>query len=251
MLPPKLLLLFAFFLPTLLGAQGILESGALVHYYDGSIFQGEITDENDLQISLRLATKDTITIEKAFMDRFYRIPDDIELYKRRRFHYNSGIFSAFAAGLIINSLDGGTVQFDYIIGKRLNPRLSVGLGAGLYINESYPAGLWIQTNVLPIYAYSRYYLSRQRRRLYVAGRLGYSLPLESFNNNHTGGMMLMPEIGVHFAGRKKTRFALGLGQYLQMTKGNTINFDQFGNTIDTRFELLLNRTVLRLTWEFR
>ncbi|MFK7936974.1 MAG: hypothetical protein AB8G22_25895 [Saprospiraceae bacterium] len=252
MLLPKLLFFLLFAFPSLLAAQGILKSGALVYYYDGSIFQGKIVDENELQLSIKIVTKDTVTVEKAFMERYYRIPDDIQLFKNRRFHYNSGFFQTASLTLILNPLDGNTTHLDYVFGKRITPRIAAGVGTGIYFNDSYPSGLWLQTHFLPVFAYGRYYLTQKRRRLYAAGRLGYSFALQDgFNGQHSGGIMLMPEVGVHFAGRKKSRFTIGLTQYLQTTKGENINFDQFGNTIETRFNLILNRTLLRIGWEFR
>lgn len=253
MLPP--ILFFIFYLTITATAWGQLtpEKGALIYYEDRSVFNGIILQEDDDQIQLQIITKDTINLQKEFMDRFYRIPDDIQLFKKHKSQFNSGVFFSTSIAIGLNSFNGNSLLLDILVAKRVTHRASLGIGTGFYTNELNRNGLWFNTSNVPLFLYGRHYLTTGRRRLYTAVRLGYGLFTSTWDGDFQTGVLLHPEIGIHFAARKRRRFAISIGQYMQHMKGTYIqNFGfEFTDTLLTAdINLLFNRTVLKLTAEF-
>jgi len=253
-MPSKKILFFLLF--SFLGFQSItaqitVESKAIVYYFDGSIFIGRIVEEDALQIKLIAVTKDTINISKALTKRILRNAENVLLHQGGKFHYAYGTFFSVSFGGGISEHESSDLEL--IIGKRLNTKLSVGVGAAMSSHSVWNFnGLWIDNAFVPVFGYGRYYLRDKKARVFAAASLGYGFASDiGFGGNHSGGVFFQPAIGVHFASRKRTRFIITLGQTLQHTKGTQFSWDSLGNEIVFDYKYLFNRTMLKIGIEFK
>ncbi len=248
-------LLFTFyflsFTPTGL-AQLEWENRAIIHYFDGSIFIGTIVEEDPLQVIMIAATSDTLHLNKASIKKIFRNSTNVLIHNGGKFHFKKGLFWAISTTLGAAENGNASFQQNFVIGKRFNKKWSAGLGTGLHFNEASFNGIWTTSDFIPFYAYGRYYVTHKRARIFAASKLGFGFASEiAWSDAETGGLLFQPEVGIHFASRKNARFVLSIGQYIQHTKGEDIFFDQFGNPVNSRFSLWLNRTVFKAGIEFK
>ena len=254
-MPTKKILFFLLF--SFLGFQSITaqittENKAIINYYDGSVFVGYIVQEDAWQIKLVAVTRDTIHISKEFIKRILRNAENVLLHQGGKFHYRTGTFLSASGG--VGLTDDSSGDFELILGKRINTKLSVGIGGAIANHANWDFnGLWLDNTFLPIFGYGRYYLRDKKARVFAAASLGYGFALDNLNfgGEHTGGVYFQPAIGVHFASRKRARFILTLGQTLQHTKGTQFTWDNLGNEIVFDYRFLFNRTMLKIGIEFK
>jgi len=229
-----------------------MSKSAIVHYNDGSIFVGRIIREGTLDMDLLLTTNDTIHLDKIFIHRIKRGDENISLYGGTKFHYTKGMFYSLNFGGNLTEFVDQTSQLDFIAGYRFNKKLAAGLGLGVSYNSTDAFGTFIDTNSIPVFAYGRYYPIDKRIKPFVAGKIGWAFPdRNAFNGDHEGGALFQPEIGVNFASRKRIRFLVSIGQQLQNIRGDNLDFDGFGNPINSKFNLWFNRTVLKFGIEWK
>jgi len=227
---------------------------AVVHYNDGSVFVGRIVEESPLAMDLMLSTGDTISLNKTYIHRIKRGDQNISLYNGAKFHYTKGYFITAQLGgnASFNDWDGGTDQFELIGGYRFSKSVAAGLGIGVSFNSTNTFGTWIEASAVPVFTYGRFYLADKRMKPFVATKLGWAFPdNNAFGGDHRGGMLFQPEIGVNFASRRRIRWLLTVGQQLQNIRGNDLNFDQFGNPINSNFNIWFNRTVIKVGIEWK
>ena len=230
------------------------ENRAIIYYFDGSVFIGTIVEEDPLQIVMLAATLDTLHLNKAYIKKAIRNTTNALIHRGGKFHYKKGLFWSISTTLGGGSIESETASFhqDFIMGWRFNKKWSAALGMGIHFNDANFNGIWTTNHFMPAYVYGRYYLTDKRVRIFAASKVGYGFPSQiAWSDSHSGGVLFQPEIGFHFASRKTARFILSIGQYIQNTKGDNVFFDQFGNAVNSRFSLWLNRTVLRAGIEFR
>lgn len=216
-----------------------------IQYADGSFFIGHAVEENEHQVQFALrSTEDIITLDKILIIKWINSKDNF-IFKGGRYHKKKGKFSKidYAFGGNIND---GSVQLSYIRGKLLQPRLGVGLGIG--VSSSSASSVTLSSLTFgEVFAYGKYYLNDNRRRLFLDGKAGVAIALESDDwLSYTSGPLLQPGIGFEFARSKKCRWSIKLSQLLQYSviRPNEIRNDFFGRTINVVDKRLFNRTVL-------
>lgn len=225
---------------------------AIVNTYDGSTFIGKIIAEDDMNMTVIVVTQDTININKGFIKRIRRSDKNISIVSGGKFHFTKGPFYSLQWGAGGSENGDATNQFDFIVGYRFNQKIAAGLGVGSHINSTFFRGIWAENTFVPVYAYGRYYPFDKKVRPFVSGKLGWGFADENaFGDDHTGGVMFQPSIGLNFASRKNSRFILSLSQIIQNTKGDSFNQDQFGNPIIANYSLWYNRTILTLAIEWK
>lgn len=237
-------------LPTLV-AQLTPDDRAIIYYEDGSIFIGPIIAEDANFLTLVAITNDTIHINKGFIKKAFRTDKNILLHPGGKMHYTLGQFVSTSMGWGLS--DNPSFDWDIILGRRLDKKWSVGLGASLSFNSVWNfRGISMDNHFVPVFAYGRYYLTHNKARLFAFSRLGYGFRSSWFQfGDHTGGLHFQPGIGVHFASRKRVRFIITLSQMLQHTKGNRVDFDFLSNPINIDYNFFYNRTMLKVGMEFR
>ncbi|MEM9886071.1 MAG: hypothetical protein AAF849_09275 [Bacteroidota bacterium] len=224
----------------------------VVYYEDGSVFIGKLLREDDRFIHLILATSDTIAINKGFVKRS-RHAQNVMIYQKGKFHFTKGIFATFSYGGGF-SFDHSTNETDLIVGTRLNSKYAVGAGIGIHSHSrTFGDFNWNIDNFIPLYLYGRYYPWNSRVKLFADLKTGFGFSGDNtaFGNEHTGGFMLEPGIGLNFAARRNFRFLLSLNQIIQNTSGTDFSFDRFGNQVEIDYRIWYNRTVFKLMVEFR
>lgn len=224
----------------------------IISTHDGSVFIGRIVFEDELNMDLLVVTQDTLHIQKGLIRDIRRNSKDIMLHPGGKMHYVGGIFYSTTVGWGGNFDDNPSADLDFIVGKRLNKRFSVGVGAALSLNSAVIANWnWIDTHFTPVFAYGRYYLNDKKVRPFAFSRLGYGFKTNIFwNDNHTGGVHFQPGVGIHFASRKSARFILTLSQMIQHTKGGQNTFDVFSNPVSLNYSHWYNRTIFKIGVEF-
>ncbi len=243
--------LYFMLLASLMMAQINQQNQAIIYSYDGSILVGEVVEENEMHVQLRVFYTDTVRVPNGMIQKMYRSPEDVLIFEEGKIHYTSGIYylstTAFGGGA------STSFDFDFILGNRLDPKYSVGIGFAFSINTiNLVPNEWIDAHFIPLFAYGQYYLNDNKRRIFTAARLGYGFPTGlGFEIDHTGGFYFQPSIGIHFPSKRNRRFKLSIGHMLQKTKGTDTSFDVLNNPVNVNFDLWLSRTMLRFGWEFK
>lgn len=246
-----LLLLFSFLSIPAVFSQLTPENRAIVYYKDGSVFIGEILKDKVIGIEMVITTGDTLHLAKRDIKRIFQSSRDILMHSRGKMHYTSGQF-------VSTSMGGGlsedpSFDWDVVLGRHLNEKWSVGVGAALSFNSVWNfRGVSADNHFIPVFAYGRYYLTKKRARLFAFSRLGYGVRSDlAWGDDHTGGVHFQPGIGVHFAARKSVRFIITLSQMLQHTKGNRVDFDFLSNPVNIDYNFFYNRTMLKVGIDIR
>lgn len=224
---------------------------AIVHYKDGSVFIGNLVKQTPERVWVLLSTADTIRLQRSEIKKLKSSKDWI-IYHKGRFHFTKGYFGQFHFGLAEDDQFNITTQINLIVGKRLDKKWSVGLGGGIETSDRKLGGDWVTHQFGTIFGYGRYYLSDSRIRTYVDSRLGYGFDISpSWMDPHSGGINMMPGIGLHFASKKDIKWYLGLGRYIQYTSGNSRFIGPFGLPVETDYKLWYQRTMIRIGFEFK
>ena len=241
-----LLLFFSFLSISTVFSQLTTENQAIVYYKDGSVFIGKIVEDNATSIHIMVATGDTLHVAKKDIKRIFRSSRDVLIHRRGKMHYTSGIFVSTTMGGGLS--DNASFDWDLVVGRHLNEKWSVGIGAATSTNSVWNfRGVNLDNNFIPIFAYGRYYLTNKRARLFAFSRLGYGVRSDwGWGDDHTGGVHIQPGVGIHFASRKALRFVITLSQMLQHTKGSRVDFDFLSNPINVNYNFFYNRTMLKI-----
>ncbi len=241
-----------FFLIITLQAAAQIRDNNIFHYQDGSVFIGNILEENSKRTKLRITTGDTISIAKVLVKKSYR---DLLYYPNGKFHFTKGLFFNYAVGLGGNN-GGVSFQIEAILGKHHNEKLDYGIGLIFHTSETRlvrNGGAWVAHDFLSPVLYTRYYPWSKKVRPFASLALGYSLPLQVGwqRNEGSGGLYMQPSIGLKFASKKLRRYYVSIGQFSQRTKGILNNNDFLGNPVEYNYKLWLNRFVFKVGVELR
>lgn len=231
---------------------------AFAKYKNGVFYVGEKVTEKENIIGLKLNTNDTIRINRNELSRYFDGENAI-IYQNGKHHYTKGRFWNVSFGFnaldVIDSVDDrASAQLEFLYGHRLSEKINIGIGASIEFNEALVSGFQFDTQFLTLFAYGRYYLNQNSKRLFVFSRLGFGFPAEENEEDvtieHSGGFNSLNGLGIHFAARKKSRFLIQLGYYTQKTEGREFFLDPIGNEIDTSFDILIKRLIFKFGWEF-
>lgn len=250
------IILSAFFLFAFLSLDA-QESSTTIKYQDGSTFIGKVIAETETELTMVLSSNDTLRVNKDFIDKRRRIPNNALVFNKNKFHYTDTWF--WNIGLGFGLSHSPTSQIDIGFGKRLNKDWAVGVGLGLHTYQ--PGFTWdIIDGYLTPYVHGRYYLSDSRVRFFVDARLGYGL--EARMNNIVWGWGITNReqldglsgglgVGLNFASKKNVRYLIGIFQNVQHARGSYTQ-NRFDNLpTDVNYNLWYNRPVLRFTMEIK
>ncbi|MFK7809882.1 MAG: hypothetical protein AB8F74_18895 [Saprospiraceae bacterium] len=227
----------------------------VVFLKDGSIYKGEIIEENDAYIYMVVIDGQTIGIPQEEIRRSRVMRAERYLFhKGGRYHKKKGIFWNVQMGGNVFS-EGTSEHVNFTLGYRFNQRWSAGAGFGSELHSTNVAGFQVETQFSSFFVYGRYYLGDNRRRPYVYSRLGYGAGPGSsseFNSGrHSGGFQAQSGLGIHFASRKSSKFIIGLGFHTQYTNGEQFFLNDFGGEIKVEYDnLWLNHLALKFGIEF-
>lgn len=218
-----------------------------VKYGDGSFFIGEVVRWETDHLFLKLSTLDTIKLNRSFIKNI-KNPGEFIWGEEGRYHFKKGFFVFASLGL--SPSNNHTSQSDIRLGWRKNKKWSHGLGFGSARVDAQISGIYLNHRFTPVYAYSRYYLSNSGVRPYVHTSVGYgfleNIPWQDTN----GGLYFSPAFGIHLPSRGKVKWHFIISQYMQNTTGGQEFFDNRGFPVVTRYDLWLNRTVIKIGLEF-
>jgi len=241
----------SFFLwATLLMAQINQKNQAIIYSYDGSILIGEVVEENDKHVQLKVFYTDTVSVPNDMIRKMYRSPEDVLIFDEGKIHYTSGYY--FSSSTAFGGGESSSFDFDFIAGSRIDPTYSIGVGLAFNFNNiPLVPNEWIEAHFITLFAYGQYYFTNNKRRIFAATRLGYGFPSGfGFEIDHTGGLHFQPGIGIHFPSKRNRRFKLSLSHMVQKAKGTDTSFDVLNNPVSVSYDLWLSRTMLRFGWEF-
>lgn len=149
-------------------------------------------------------------------------------------------------GLGGNFPDNVTTDWDIVLGKFISQRLLVGLGFSLGFNSGDTSWNGVEEQYfLPVFAYSRYYLAKNRYRPFIYLRLGHGFPrLKNATEDYKGGLNFQPGIGLQFPSSNKFHFLLKVGRNIQHTKLPVTSFNADFDPIILDHSRWYNRTML-------
>ena len=230
------------------------EDLVLAKYRDGSIYIGEKLHEADDVITIRLITRDTIHIDRRFAKKVFDANNAI-IFSNGKYFETQGFLFSLSLGFNPGAeIQGVSSHFDFIFGYRVSPNFDIGIGLGSEFNEANAAGFTFDTQFSSTFLYGRYFLNNNRCRVFPFARIGYGAASETqeegIPNEYNGGIHAMYGVGLHFAGKKNARFQLQFGHYLQKTNGREFFLDNLGNEVETYFDLLLSRFIIKFGIEF-
>lgn len=226
----------------------------LAKYRDGSTYIGEKISESDGIINIRIITRDTIQIDRRFAKKVFDSNNAI-IFSNGKYFETKGLFFDFSIGFnLFSEAQGVSSHLDFILGYRLRPGLDVGIGLGSEFNEAKAAGFTFDTQFSSTFLYARYFVNKNRCRVFPFGRIGYGAAAEEqqegIPNEYNGGIHIMYGLGLDFAAKKSARFQLHFGHYLQKTNGREFFLDNLGNEVETNFDLMLSRFIIKFGVEF-
>ncbi len=231
---------------------------AIARYKNGIHYVGEKIEEKGNMVTLRINTMDTIHIDRNLLSRYYDSNTAL-IFPNGKYIQTQGGFWDLSFGFnalgILDSVDQRiSSHLAVIYGKRVNEKLNIGVGLGFEFNEAKVAGFQFDTQFTSVFAYGRYYLNNNSRRLFVFSRIGIGYPPEEneegISLEHSSGMNTLSGLGIHWASRNRSTFHIKLGFYTQKTHGREFFLDKIGNEIETKFDILIKRLMFKFGWEF-
>ncbi|MBT8232396.1 MAG: hypothetical protein HKO66_04950 [Saprospiraceae bacterium] len=228
---------------------------SIIKLRNGIVYIGQVTDDSGGQIKINLADDNSVIIDKKKV-KTYHYADETIVHDNGKYHAKVGDLYHFSFGMKpFDSSNTGeptiSSHLSFLYGQYYKNKYALGLGFGFEFNEALINGFRIDTQFFPIYGYGRYYISEDKRRPFLYGRLGYGFQANSseFNNDHEGGVQFQAGAGIHFASRKKTRFIVSLGFHQQHVTGNEKFIDELGSEINVNYKAWIRRFVLNLGFE--
>ena len=187
-----------------------------------------------------------------------RIYDGIIKYDNS-YHDTYGFHYGFAMAIGLDDLSSDTtkhlaaVHLDTYVGWRFNKKLSVTSGWGFEFNESRISGFRFDTQFLTFHMGGRYNLINTKYMPYIYGRLGYGFgpPQEEALVDHENGMNYQAGMGLTFPSRKSHKYFIAIAWHHQEAKGAESFIDPFGNEINTKYDILINRLMIKFGMEFK
>lgn len=206
-----MILSFFIVLPLVLVAQDPADLQT-IETVNGVTYEGWVIDNVDGIVTLEDARGDTLGFLEDEIVRWTN--PFFFVYKRDKFHRKDGNFSMVNVGFGGQS-DAFTMQFNYAIGKRLTPRLSIGLGTGFNFSGEFD-DLVGQEFFAELYIYTKYYLNDKSIRPFIETKGGAFSGIEGrIRNDLYPGLLLQGGIGLEFAQATETRFSIMIN-YLYM-----------------------------------
>lgn len=227
-------------------------TSSIVYLQDGSVYVGQIIQEDIFEVVMKTQALDTITINKAFVSKTVRAKEIIHV-QDGKYHKTEGLFGAIEMAFSYGN-ESHYTQLAAIFGNRMTRRFLLGGGIGLTqasINGNNIGGLWFDHDFVQVFAYSRYYINDKKLRLFGEMKLGWGFSMDNNwgGNTSQGGFYANPGIGIEFANRKKLKWSIKLSQNLQQVSSQENWGDQF-NPVRINLDHIYNRTSLSVGIQF-
>jgi len=230
----------------------------LVKCRDGSVYRGKFIKEDKTTLQIVNSNKDTIHLFRFTVKKVYKSGDYL-IHSNGKMHDTNGFFWGINIGFNAdNAFTADELRSEHLeimFGWRFNKRWTVANGIGSEFNTSQIGGFIVESTFASLFLYGRYYFTDNRQRLFAFSRLGIGSTIASdesqSNNNNTGGFQFQGGVGVHFSSRRKARFIISLGYYLQNTNGTQFFLDDFGNEVKIEYNILITRPIIKVGIEFR
>ncbi len=218
---------------------------AMISYKDGSIFHGEILSKNQNEWTFELSTGDTIHLDPIQIDHLLS-ESEANIFSNNKYHIKTGLF--LNSSFMFHAGGDLSVQWDGTLGYRFADRWDAGIGLGISGHEMDLGNDWVFHEFVNVYGYGRFFLNKNKMRLYLDSKLGLGIPYQNewLDEDYSGGFFLQPGVGILFSSKGPCKWNIGLSQYILNTQGNTTSFGQFGNPIDVNYNVWYNRTVLQI-----
>lgn len=247
-------ILFTSFLYSNCFGQRTSKKESYVYLYDGSVYVGEILSEDLFEVSLKTKALKIVTLNKAFVKKIHS-GKDVILTKKGKYHKKNKNFSTLDWMSGSNASGDGVTSLNFLTGKRLTPRLELGLGFGFMSASTSTNDFWRSQQFFNLHAHGKKYFNDNTVRPYVDARIGYSAGLGgTWRGTYKGGLYVNPGVGIQLANRKKLKWSFRLSQVIQQTSG-TDNLPWFGpdpNAADAtiNYKNWLNRTAFSIGINF-
>ena len=247
-----LLIAFAFLCSISLSAQ-TKETKTTVVTKEGSLYKGELINENIFDVKLLLETGDTIIIDKGSVKNILMPKDDVVYFDKGKYHETSGLFYSMRFDFTAGASENSSSSLSFVAGKRLNEKWHVGLGYGFSTNSARVPGNWfVNQGFQHVFAYGRYNIKFAKKLLFVDTDLGYgfSSSEDFLVRDLRDGIYAKPSIGIEFGSAKRLKWSIKLSQFMQSSGGRIENEDSFGNAILLDYKQFYNRTMIGvgITW---
>jgi len=206
-----------------------VDKSQIIRLKAGGSFQGSILSRDSECYKVILITGDTIKLKKKSVSAVIDQKKTYHFFSDGRFASTNGRYFCF----LINtnwgyeeSNIGNRTKFDFSpvnfsAGYRFNQKFELGIGTGVDIYQDY--GLY-----LPIFAESRYYLSKTATSIFIGGKIGSALLLNQLgfwpDDESRGGLLLNPVLGFKSASRRKAKFIFEAGLKMQKAIFNRWDF---------------------------
>lgn len=191
------------------------ETEDVIYLKDGGILRGDILEIRGNEIiKIETAGRNVFVVQMSEVDRIIEEPIAVGRYYKISGYINQTGFD------LLSGDDTITPQFYTMNGYRFNPRFAAGIGIG-YIPYRDPL------NLIPVYLDLSLNLLKANVTSFLFVKAGYAfsshadvrVPIE----NHHGGWLLNPGIGIHFNLRGGFRWYLNAGYNV-----NNASFDEEG-----------------------
>lgn len=207
-------------------------------------FKGKVVKETGSEILMVLdLVNDTITLVKSSIDSFNDINDEDKIFfDKGRYHRKTGLVNS--VGFHIGNLasigtpassgvgENPSVVAEYTGYMMIKPSLGLGIGISAKGIPSRQLGYesYGYYSFTEVYLYGKYYLNKNRRRLFIDTKLGYGfakapISYSSFgfdvnrklNIYYSSGQMIQPSIGFEFARARRIRSGIKLSVFYNHT----------------------------------
>lgn len=226
------------------------QNKAIAFLKEGSIYLGDYLGEDDNQVSMRLITEDSISIDRNLTIDIYT-PQNALIYNRGKFHPTKGLYMLFDWGGNFNR-DGGGLSTSVGLGYRLNKKWDLQSGIGINntttrIGSSQFGFQFRDLAGVPLYVGGLYNLTDSKARIFAFGRTGPVFGFDQRRDNNVG-FLFETGIGVNFASSTSSRIQFTLSNYTQYARFDLSQIDSFGNPFVGIANVWLNRYAIRIAY---
>lgn len=220
---------------------------------DGSVLVGEVIEDNDFHVKIVIETGDTLTVGYKNIGRQGKSRSQKKAertYPDNNYFFNIGLYGQLG--------ESSSSEVAAHVGKRMNSRLNLGLNFTYLERSDFITNLFVRQNLLNIGAYTRYYLTDKKPKIFVDGTLGYGFDLSQNNGDffpisegeQKGGIMGRATVGIHLASRKKLTWLINFGVEINKVSGDVSGFDPFGGQVRTVYNKEYTSPILGFMLEF-
>ncbi len=227
----------------------------VIQYKDGSVFVGEVLDQDVLQLTMVLTTSDTITLQKSKILKNRKSNKFIILDKKKE-HNVSDFFYNLDLSLNSNG-SANSVMMSLTAGKRLSPKFNVGAGLMMSHNTMRSPNVWGEFNLAQLFVHGRYNMNEKPVRPFIEANVGWGVALNSDDwNSYSAGFYASPGIGLEIATKRRLSWTIKINQYVQNISGTQLNwFTQFddagrGTRSSVTYDSILSRTAFSVGINF-